>query len=137
MADLKRVYAAPTEETALSELESFDEKWSGKYPKIAKSWKVFKASRLFPVQTSSVPLFVFLTEPFAIDKNSFLSVAIGTVTYGVRKVIVSLPPVKVNWRLYLSRCHGIFLFGKPFFGFLHYPEKCAHRHSCAPLIVDM
>ena len=39
MADLKRVYAAPTEETALSELDSFDEKWSGKYPKIAKSWK--------------------------------------------------------------------------------------------------
>ena len=39
MADLKRVYAAPTEETALSELDSFDERWSGKYPKIAKSWK--------------------------------------------------------------------------------------------------
>lgn len=38
MSDLKRVYAAPTEETALSELDSFDEKWSGKYPKIAKSW---------------------------------------------------------------------------------------------------
>ena len=27
MADLKRVYAAPTEETALSELDGFDEKW--------------------------------------------------------------------------------------------------------------
>lgn len=40
MTDLKRVYAAPTEETALTELEKFDEKWSGKYPKIAKSWKV-------------------------------------------------------------------------------------------------
>lgn len=39
MADLKRVYAAPTEETALSELDSFEEKWGGKYPKIAKSWK--------------------------------------------------------------------------------------------------
>ena len=39
MADLKRVYAAPTEEVALTELDSFDEKWSGKYPKIAKSWK--------------------------------------------------------------------------------------------------
>ena len=35
MADLKRVYGAPTE----AELDSFDEKWSGKYPKIAKSWK--------------------------------------------------------------------------------------------------
>ncbi len=39
MADLKRVYAAPTEESALAELDNFDEKWSGKYPKIAKSWK--------------------------------------------------------------------------------------------------
>lgn len=39
MADLKRIYAAPTEETALEELENFEEKWSGKYPKIAKSWK--------------------------------------------------------------------------------------------------
>ena len=39
MADLKRVYAAPTEEVTLAELDSFDEKWSEKYPKIAKSWK--------------------------------------------------------------------------------------------------
>ena len=39
MTDLKRVYAASTEEIALTELDSFDEKWSGKYPKIAKSWK--------------------------------------------------------------------------------------------------
>ena len=38
MADLKRVYAAPTEETALSELERFGEIWNGKYPKIYKSW---------------------------------------------------------------------------------------------------
>ena len=27
------------EQTALSELDSFDEKWSGKYPKIAISWR--------------------------------------------------------------------------------------------------
>lgn len=39
MVDLKRVYAAPTEEVALAELDSFDRKWGGKYPKIAKSWK--------------------------------------------------------------------------------------------------
>lgn len=37
MADLKRVYAAPTEEIALAELDSFDEKWGGKYPKSHKS----------------------------------------------------------------------------------------------------
>ena len=39
MADLKRVYAAVDEQTALSELDSFDEKWSNKYPKIAVSWR--------------------------------------------------------------------------------------------------
>lgn len=39
LADLKRVYAVPTEDTVLSELGLFDEKWGGRYPKIAKSWK--------------------------------------------------------------------------------------------------
>ena len=39
MADLKRVYAAVDEQTALSELDNFDEKWSSKYPKIAISWR--------------------------------------------------------------------------------------------------
>ena len=38
-ADLKRVYAAVDEQTALSELDNFDEKWSSKYPKIAISWR--------------------------------------------------------------------------------------------------
>ena len=39
MADLKKVYAAIDEQTALAELEKFDEKWGNKYPKIAISWK--------------------------------------------------------------------------------------------------
>ena len=39
MADLKRVYAAVDEQTALSELDNFDEKWSSKYPKISISWR--------------------------------------------------------------------------------------------------
>lgn len=39
MADLKRVYTAPNEEVALLELDSFEEKWSQKYPKIAISWR--------------------------------------------------------------------------------------------------
>ena len=38
MADLKTVYAAPDEQTALSNLEDFGEKWDAKYPKISKSW---------------------------------------------------------------------------------------------------
>jgi len=38
MADLKKVYTAPNEETALYELDTFEEKWR-KYPKIAASWR--------------------------------------------------------------------------------------------------
>lgn len=37
MADLKRVYAAPTEETVLNERELFKDTWDSKYPKIYKS----------------------------------------------------------------------------------------------------
>ncbi len=32
------MYAAPDEQTALSNLDEFSEKWDGKYPKISKSW---------------------------------------------------------------------------------------------------
>ena len=38
ISDLKLVYAAPTEETALDELQLFCDKWDTKYPKIHKSW---------------------------------------------------------------------------------------------------
>lgn len=38
MADLKRVYTAVDEETALSALDDFAAKWDSKYPKISKSW---------------------------------------------------------------------------------------------------
>lgn len=39
MVDLKAVYCAPDEQAALFQLEAFDEKWGGKYPKIAVSWR--------------------------------------------------------------------------------------------------
>lgn len=39
MVDLKKVYTAIDEQTALLELDNFEEKWSNKYPKIAISWK--------------------------------------------------------------------------------------------------
>ena len=39
MADLKKVYGAADEETALYELEQFAAKWDSKYPKISASWK--------------------------------------------------------------------------------------------------
>ena len=39
MADLKKVYAAVDEQTALFELDTFEDKWGKKYPKIAASWR--------------------------------------------------------------------------------------------------
>jgi transposase-like protein len=39
MADLKGVYGAPDERSALCQLDAFDGKWGGKYPKIAASWR--------------------------------------------------------------------------------------------------
>ncbi len=39
MADLKKVYQAVDEKTALSALDDFDAKWEKKYPKIGKSWR--------------------------------------------------------------------------------------------------
>ena len=39
MADLKRVYGAVDEETALYELAQFSAKWDSKYPKISQSWQ--------------------------------------------------------------------------------------------------
>ena len=39
MADLKAVYAAVDEQSALDALDSFAETWDKKYPKISKSWR--------------------------------------------------------------------------------------------------
>jgi len=39
MADLKKVYAAVDEPTAMYQLDVFDEKWGVKYPKIALYWR--------------------------------------------------------------------------------------------------
>ena len=39
MADLKAVYGAVDEQSALDVLDSFAETWDKKYPKISKSWR--------------------------------------------------------------------------------------------------
>ena len=39
MKDLKRVYGAVDEQTALEELEEFEAKWGKKYPRISASWR--------------------------------------------------------------------------------------------------
>jgi putative transposase len=39
VADLKKIYKAVTEEVALAELDSLEEKWGKKYPLSIKSWR--------------------------------------------------------------------------------------------------
>ncbi len=39
-ADVKEIYQARTEESALKSLDNFDKKWNEKYPKISKSWRL-------------------------------------------------------------------------------------------------
>lgn len=39
MTDLKAVYAASDEQTALSALDEFESAWGKKYPRIASSWR--------------------------------------------------------------------------------------------------
>ncbi len=39
MANLKAVYAAPDEQSALAALDEFEKNWGKKYPKIASSWR--------------------------------------------------------------------------------------------------
>jgi transposase-like protein len=39
MKDLKEVYQAPTEDLALQELDSLEEKWGTKYPSSIASWR--------------------------------------------------------------------------------------------------
>ena len=39
MADLKAVYAAVDEQTALDALDTFSERWDKKYPKISQFWR--------------------------------------------------------------------------------------------------
>ena len=39
MNDLKAVYTAPDEQSALGALEAFGNKWDRKHPKISKSWR--------------------------------------------------------------------------------------------------
>ncbi len=63
MADLKKVYGAVDEETALYELEQFGEKWDSKYPKISQrifecfSWKQISSEiRTRPIQLKTLRL---------------------------------------------------------------------------------
>lgn len=61
MADLKRVYTAPTEDAALEALEDFGEKWDAKYPKISKSWKNWVNLSTYFKYTEAVRRLIYTT----------------------------------------------------------------------------
>lgn len=64
MADLKKIYAAVNEETAIYELEQFAEKLDSKYPKISKSWQAHwpELSTYFKY-SQSVRTLIYITNP--------------------------------------------------------------------------
>ncbi len=78
MVDLKRVYAAPTEDIAVSELGLFDDKWGVKYPKIAKSWRDNWAN-----------LSTYFKYPEAVRRIIYTTNAIGGFNRQLRKVTKS------------------------------------------------
>jgi len=78
MADLKRIYQAVDERSALHELDSFDEKWSGRYPKIAISWRANWAN-----------LATFFKYPQEVRTLIYTTNAIENFNRGLRKVTKS------------------------------------------------
>lgn len=80
MADLKAVYGAVDEESALYALDIFDEKWSGKYPKITQSWR------------SNWPnLCTYFKYPQEVRTLIYTTNAIENFNRGLRKVTKSKP----------------------------------------------
>src|SRR3990167_328816 len=75
VADLKTIYMALNEQEAREQLELFEEKWSKKYPSIAKSW-IANWSNIAP----------FLTYPGAIRKMMYTTNTIESINRSIRKV---------------------------------------------------
>ena len=80
MADLKKVYGAPDEAAALMGLDEFDEKWSGRYPKIATSWRLNWPN-----------LATFFKYPQEVRTLIYTTNAIENFNRGLRKVTKSKP----------------------------------------------
>lgn len=74
-ADLKTIYAAPTEEAALSAFDDFRQKWDALYPMISKSW-----------ETRWTEIAPFLKYPEEIRKVMYTTNAIESLNYSIRKV---------------------------------------------------
>jgi putative transposase len=73
--DLKEIYRAPTEETGLEALNSFENKWNEQYPVISKSWR--------PNWENLQTFFKF---PAEIRKVIYTTNAIESVNMSLRKV---------------------------------------------------
>ena len=74
-ADLKAIYLSPDEESAALALDAFSQKWDGKYPMIARSWR-----------TRWPEVIPFLKFPMMIRKVVYTTNAIESVNYSIRKV---------------------------------------------------
>jgi len=75
-ADLKAIYTAATEDQAEAALESFGQKWDGKYPMISKSWRSH--------WQHIIPFFDY---PEDIRKAIYTTNAIESLNRSLRKVI--------------------------------------------------
>jgi transposase-like protein len=76
VADLRSVYAAPSEEAALAALEAFEAKWGLRYPMIAKSWR-----------SNWEQIRPFLELPPALRQIIYTTNAIESLNYQLRKII--------------------------------------------------
>ena len=75
-AGLRAIYAAPSEETALSALDTFEATWSEKYAAIAPLWRKDWA-RLAP----------FFDYPPAIRKAIYTTNAVESLNYSLRRIV--------------------------------------------------
>ena len=75
-AGLRAIYAAPSEETALSALDTFEAAWSKKYAAIAPLWRKDWA-RLAP----------FFDYPPAIRKAVYTTNAVESLNYSLRRIV--------------------------------------------------
>lgn len=75
VADLRAIYAAPTEEAALAALHAFRAKWDAKFPSIGRSW-----------EQNWVHLSPFFGYPEPIRKIMYTTNAIESINSSIRKV---------------------------------------------------
>lgn len=98
-ADLKKIYCAPTEESALAALAEFGSVWDGRYAMIAKSWR----NRW----TEIAPFFAF---PPDIRKAIYTTNAIESLNYSLKKVMknkLSFPNAEAVMKLIFMALQNI------------------------------